>query len=95
MYVIFHKNGRVTDFKLMEDDVTLNDIAVATEIPTFTSRDGFNGVLKYSADSGLYWDYKEAPAATNDYGVPEEVVAQIEQDYRDKLANEVSGNVTA
>ena len=59
MKLIQHINGVVVDILNVRSDATIENIAVISEIPTFEPREGYNGVLKYSEENGLYWDYEE------------------------------------
>lgn len=45
------------------DDTTNENIAVVGDIPEFKPLDGYNGILKYNSDTGLYWDYVEVPVS--------------------------------
>lgn len=94
-YIIIHENEKVTDFRLTESNITTENIIVVDNMPEFTPQEGFNGVLKYNVESGLHWDYEEAPVPEEPeypYGLTDEQVANIEQMYRDKVASEVSGS---
>ena len=59
--IIQHINNIVVDIINVRDDVTTGNIAVVNEIPTLEHREGYNGVLKYDNEKGLYWDYEPAP----------------------------------
>ena len=61
MKLIQHINGVVVDILNVRDDTTIETIALADSIPIFVPREGYNGVLKYSSEKGLYWDYDEVP----------------------------------
>lgn len=60
MKLVQHINGVVVDIRNAHEGITIEGIAFAEGIPTFEPKEGFNGVLKYG-ESGLYWDYEEAP----------------------------------
>lgn len=59
MKIIQHINGVVVDILNARIDATIENITVVNELPIFEPREGFNGVLKYSEENGLYWDYRE------------------------------------
>lgn len=58
MKIIQHINGVVVDIRNAYKGITMENVALAEEIPAFEQREGFNGVLKYN-ENGLYWDYEE------------------------------------
>ena len=76
MKIIQHINGIVVDILNARDDVVIENIAIAESIPAFESKEGYNGILKYS-DAGLYWDYELAPVS--DEILAEEFQAMIEE----------------
>jgi hypothetical protein len=57
MKIIQHINGVVIDIRNSHKGITMENVALAEEIPAFEPREGFNGVLKYNGN--LYWDYEE------------------------------------
>lgn len=57
MKIIQHINGVVVDIRNAHKGITMENVALAEEIPAFEQREGFNGVLKYNGN--LYWDYEE------------------------------------
>ena len=59
MKLIQHINGVVVDILNVRSDAMIESIAIVSEIPAFEHREGYNGVLKYSEENGLYWDYEE------------------------------------
>ena len=61
MKLIQHNEGVVTHIFDTVDGTTVDNIAVVENIPAFEIREGYNGVLKYSTEIGLYWDYVEPP----------------------------------
>lgn len=80
--IITHKNGKITDIKRTGDSITIENIAVVNDIPKFEPKEGYNGVLMYSAEKGIYWDYEEAPIVeTSEYGIDNETYNQIIDEY--------------
>jgi hypothetical protein len=61
MKIIQHDNGVVFGIIGTKDNVNIENIAVVDEIPPYIQKSGFSGVLKYSEETGLYWDYVENP----------------------------------
>lgn len=59
MKIIQHINGVVVDIRNAHKGITMENVALAEEIPAFEQREGFNGVLKYNENGFLYWDYEE------------------------------------
>ena len=53
--------NKVVDILNARNDASQNTIFVVNNIPSFEPREGFNGVLMYNPEQGLYWDYVEAP----------------------------------
>ena len=61
MYII-QKNaeGRVVDFfGNVRSDITLEALRIVDSIPACEPRAGFNCVLMYNDEQGLYWEYVE------------------------------------
>lgn len=58
----YDADGVVVSILNARSDATMNNIALADDIPVFAPKDGYNGVLKYG-DNGLYWDYEEVPVS--------------------------------
>ena len=63
MKIIQHNNGIVVDIRNARDDADASNIAVVPTIPVFEPREGFNGILKYNTETGLYWDYEVVPVS--------------------------------
>lgn len=61
MKIIQFKDNKVVDILNVREDATIETLAVVKDIPTFEPKEGFNGELRYSADTGLYWEYIEHP----------------------------------
>lgn len=61
MYIIQKDtNGKVIDFfNNAREDVTQESLRVVPYIPVCEPRAGFNGVLMYNDEQGLYWEYVE------------------------------------
>jgi hypothetical protein len=59
MKLIQYINDVVVDILNVRADTTIENIILVDSIPVFEHREGFNGILKYSAENGLYWDYEE------------------------------------
>jgi hypothetical protein len=57
MKIIQFVNDTVVDIINVREDATADTIAIVDSIPTFEPKEGYNGVLKYSAENGLYWEY--------------------------------------
>ena len=62
MKIIQYVDGVVVDIINAREDALSSNITVVEEIPAHTPRKGYNSILKYG-DSGLYWDYEEAPVS--------------------------------
>jgi hypothetical protein len=77
MKIIQFIDGIVVDILNAREDITADTIAIADSIPTFEPREGFNGILKYSNENGLYWDYVEIE--TNNEITDEEFINMIEE----------------
>lgn len=88
--IITHKDGKITDIRRIGNDTTIENIAVVGDIPKFEPKEGYNGILMYSLDKGIYWDYKEAPIVeTNEYGIDNETYNQIIDDYTANIIEQV------
>lgn len=61
MKIIQHINGTVVDIINSRNDATIENIVVVENIPTYESKEGYSGELKYSVENGLYWDYVQNP----------------------------------
>ena len=61
MIIIQHKDNKVVDILRAREDATIDNIAVVESIPTFEPKEGYSGELRYSAETGLYWEYIEHP----------------------------------
>ena len=61
MKIIQVNEGKVVDIMRARDDATTENIIVVSEIPVCEPQEGYNGVLMYSADAGLYWEYDAVP----------------------------------
>ena len=59
MKLIQHNNGDVIVVFDIRRDATMENIALAREIPEYEHKDNHRGVLKYNESFGLYWDYVE------------------------------------
>lgn len=70
MKLIQHINGVVVDILNARNDTIIENIVLVDSIPTFEPREGFNGILKYSAETDLYWDY-EAVSVTDEISAEE------------------------
>ena len=57
----YNTDGVVVDIINARSDATMDSLALVDGIPPFTPREGYNGVLMYSVEQGLYWDYVAAP----------------------------------
>ena len=79
----YNQDGVVVDILNARSDATMDSLALAESIPPFTPRDGYNGVLMYSAEQGLYWDYVAAPE-------PEPTVEEKAAAYDILMGNEVA-----
>lgn len=77
MKIIQHINNIVVDIINVRDDVTTGNIAIVNEIPTLEHIEGYNGVLKYDNEKGLYWDYE--PALVIDEISSEELKEMVEE----------------
>lgn len=60
-FIQYNSEGKVVDIINARSDATMDSLALVDGIPAFTPRDGYNGVLMYNAEQGLYWDYVAAP----------------------------------
>lgn len=66
MKLIQHINGVVVDIRNVRTDADLSNLVVIDKIPPFEPKEGFNGILKYNAETGVYWDYEEAPVVEDE-----------------------------
>lgn len=76
MKLIQYINGVVVDILNVRNDATMENIALVDSIPVFEHKEGYNGVLMYNTENGLYWDYIANPVV--------EETATFE-DYQDAL----------
>lgn len=63
MKIIQHINGVVVDIINARHDVTIDNIIVVDNIPTFEPRKGYNGILTYNGEE-LLWRYDVVPATS-------------------------------
>ena len=77
MKLIQYKNDIVVDILNIREDTTIENIAIVNTIPSFEPKEGYNGILKYTTENGLYWDYEEVPA--NDEISSDEFQSMIEE----------------
>ena len=75
MKIVQHVDGVVVDIRNARDDMTIENVALVESIPSFEPKEGFNGVLMYG-ETGLYWDYVEAPVI-EDEATEEDYIAAL------------------
>lgn len=76
-YVITHENGKVIDIRQTELNITTDNIVVVDAIPEFVQQEGYNGILKYNAENGLYWDYELAPVIDPEQAEVDELLSEV------------------
>jgi hypothetical protein len=59
MNIIRVENESVLETLKCSNEFTNDNIKVVNNIPPFTPREGYVGVLKYNDEMGIYWDYVE------------------------------------
>ena len=73
-----NEENKVVDILNIREDATQDSIFVVNDIPTFIPKEGFNGVLMYNKETGLYWDYIEVPVIEEEIS-NEELGAMIKE----------------
>ena len=62
MKIIQIINNVVVDILDAREDATKENIIVAEAIPEYIHKVGYSGELRYTPESGLYWEYIENPS---------------------------------
>lgn len=57
----FADDGKVTNIISVSNTSSIEKTAYVPNIPEYEQREGFSGILKYSLENGLYWDYIANP----------------------------------
>lgn len=78
MKIIQVQENKVIDIINAREDATLESLLVVSEIPEYEQKEGYSGVLMYSEEKGLHWDYVEnqpiEEATENEYKQAYEIV---------------------
>lgn len=65
MNIIRVKNEKVVLIYKVNGNISLDELRVVDEIPTPKRIENKISVLKYSDETGLYWDYIDKPTINN------------------------------
>lgn len=61
MKLIQVNGNKIVDILDVRSDITIENIRLYDRIPDCEYREGYNGVLAYSEEKGIYWEYVEIP----------------------------------
>lgn len=53
------EDANVLETSRCSEEFTNENVRIVKNIPTFVEKEGYAGVLKYTDEQGIYWDYVE------------------------------------
>lgn len=61
----YNEENKVIGIIELRNDATVDNTVLVETIPEYIAKEGFSGILKYSPEQGLYWEYKERAVRNN------------------------------